>query len=73
MGVQVDQAGCDDLALEVADVGLGACRQLVADGGYLAARKGDIGHAVEVLRRVDDARAAQDQVMVCVSHVEPVV
>ena len=44
VGVQVDQAGRDDLACDVAHV---LARQIVADGRDLAVREGDVGHLVE--------------------------
>ncbi len=56
MGVQVDQARRDDLARDVARV---LARQVVADGGDLAAGEGDVGHPVERLRGIDHAAALQ--------------
>jgi hypothetical protein len=60
MRVQIDQAGRNDVALHVANFCRGA--DIVADLRDLAALKGDISHAINVLRRVDDAPALQDEV-----------
>ena len=61
MRVQVDQARRDDVALHVAR--LRRAGQVVADLGDLAAGKRHVGDAVDVLRRVDDARAFKDQIV----------
>ena len=67
MGVEVDQAGRDDEAREIADVGAGVVEP-IADLRNLAAREGDIRHPVEILRRVDHAPALEDEV---VGHFAP--
>ena len=47
----------------IANVGVGAAFEVVADRGDLAAGEGDVRHAVSLLRRIDDAPAAQDQII----------
>ena len=59
--VQVDQAGRDDVALHVAHFGRVA--EIVADLRDLAAGERHVGDAVDVLRRVDDAPALQDEIV----------
>ena len=49
MGVQVDQAGREHLAAQVADFGAGPGLQLLADGGDDAGRETHVGDAVDVL------------------------
>ena len=61
VGVEVDEAGRDDEAGDVADFGSGVGRQALAEGGDLASGKGNVHHAVEALRRVEHAAAAEDQ------------
>ena len=60
MGVQVDQAGGDDLAASIDGLGAGA-RQVAADRGDLAVGKGDVGDLVAPVRRIDDPPAGDDQ------------
>ena len=67
MGVQVDQAGRDDEARDVAHIGARVVKP-VADLRDLAGGEGDIGDPVEILRRVDDAPALEDEV---VGHFAP--
>ena len=62
VGVQIDQAGGDDVARHVAHVGSGIGLELVSDHGHLAAGEGDIRHGVELLGGVDHPTAAQDQI-----------
>jgi hypothetical protein len=69
MGVQVDQAGADDKARHVADIGAVTRLQVRPDLRDLAGGEGDVGDAVEVLRRVDDAPALEDEI---VGHFRPV-
>jgi hypothetical protein len=61
MGVQVDQAGGDDPARSVVNL---CCQrgQPLAQFHDLAAREGDIGDTIEVLRRVDDPAAGDDEI-----------
>ena len=61
MRVQVDQAGRHDVALDVAH--LGRIGQVIADFGDLAAGERHVGHAVDVLRGVDDPSALQDEIV----------
>ena len=63
VGVQVDEAGRDDEAGHVADVGAGAAFEAWADAGDLAAGKGDVGDGIELLRGVDHPAAAQDEIV----------
>ena len=60
MGVQVDQAGRHDVALHVAH--FRRVGQVVPHLGDLAAGERHVGDAVDVLRRVDDPPALQDEV-----------
>ena len=60
VGMQIDEAGRDDLACDVAHV---LARQIVADGRDLAVREGDVGHLVERLRGIDDPSAFENQVV----------
>ena len=64
MGVEVDQTGGDDPAADVALDGVRAGLQPLADLGHLAAREGDVGDAVAVVRRVDDPAVPQDEIMI---------
>ena len=63
MRVQVDEARRDDLARDVAHVGLGIALEIGRDLGDLAAREGHVHHPVDALRGVDHAAAAQDEVV----------
>jgi hypothetical protein len=47
----------------VADVGLGVGAQSRANARHLAIREGDVGHGVELLRGIDHAAAAQDEIV----------
>jgi hypothetical protein len=60
MRVQVDQAGGHDLAAYVARV---LALQIVADRCDLAAAEGDVGDAVDTLRRVDHPATLQHKIM----------
>ena len=61
VGVQIDEAGRDDEARHVAHLGaLGF--EALAHCGDLAAGEGDVGHAVEILRGVDHATVAKDEI-----------
>ena len=60
VGVQVDQAGRDDLAANVTRVGAG---EAVTDRRHLAAGEGDVGHLVDALRGVDDPAALENQIV----------
>jgi hypothetical protein len=62
VGVQIDQAGGDDVVRHVAHIGSGIGLELASDHRHLAARKGHIRHGVEFLGRVDHPAAAQDQI-----------
>src|SRR5215470_12798748 len=62
VGVHVDQARRDDVARHVAHLGAAVGPQAGVDLGDLAVRECDIGDTVELLRRVDDTPALQDQV-----------
>src|SRR5262245_43695778 len=63
--MQVDQSRRDDRAGHVANVGAGIALQARCDPRHFAPRESDIGYGVELLRRVDHAAAAEDEV---VSH-----
>src|SRR5262249_13095432 len=63
VGVQVDQPRRDDVLRDITDVGPGIAFQSWADALHLAAGKRPVGYRVELLRRVDDAAAAQNQVV----------
>ena len=58
--VQVDQAGRDELALDLARL---ASREVVADRRDLAAGESDVGHLVDPLRRIDQLAALQHQIV----------
>ena len=60
MRVQVDQAGNDDFAGDVA--GLGCFAEVVAEGGDAAFGEADIEHRVDVLRRVEHPSALENQI-----------
>jgi len=62
VGVQIDQAGSDDVTRYVAHVGTRIGLEPVSDHGHLAGGKGDIRHGIELLGRVDHPAAAQDQI-----------
>ena len=61
MGVQVDQAGRDEQAADVAGVGRGLVDAL-ADGDDLPAGKSDVAAGVDPLRGIDEVAAAQDEI-----------
>jgi hypothetical protein len=63
VGVQVDQSRRNDGAGDVAHVGIGIALQSGADARHLALRERDVGHRVELLRRIDDPAAAQNEVI----------
>ena len=63
VGVQVDEARGDDKAGYIADVGFGIGAQRGPDARHLAPGEGDVGHRVELLRRIDHAAAAQDEII----------
>ena len=60
MGVQIDQARRDDAAGDIPHIGAAGIEP-VADRGDLASGKGDIGHPVDLLGRVDDAAVAKHE------------
>ena len=60
VGVQVDEARGDDLAGNVVDVGAIGF-EVLAQGGDDAVLEADVGDPVQVLRRVNDASAAEEQ------------
>ena len=60
VGVQVDQAGRDDLAFDVARVLAG---EAIADRRDLAAGEGDVGHLVDALRGIDEPAAFENQIV----------
>ena len=62
VGVQIDQAGRDDITRHVAHVGRRIGLEFASDRGHLAAGKGDIRYGVELLGRIDDPAAAHDQI-----------
>jgi len=63
VGVQVDQPGCDDLALNFNDpFGFIGC-DVRCDARYLAVLDGHVVGAVEVLGRVDDSTALYNKVI----------
>jgi hypothetical protein len=62
VGVQIDQAGSDDIVRHVAHIGSGIGLELASDHGHLAAGEGDIRHNVELLGRINHPAAAQDQI-----------
>ncbi len=57
MGVQINQAGGDDVTRYVPHVGPRIGPERVSDHGHLAAAKGDIRDGVELLGRVDHPAA----------------
>ena len=57
MGVQVDQAGHDDLAGDIDDLRRRRRGSIAADRGDLAVRESDVGDLVAPVRRIDDAAA----------------
>jgi len=61
--MQIDQSRGDDVAGYVADVGFGVGAQSRPDARHLAVREGDVGHRVELLRGIDHAAAAQDEIV----------
>ena len=62
VGVQIDQPRSDDCAGHVAVVrSLGV--QVGADAGDLAVCEGYVGHGIELLRGIDQARPSQDEVV----------
>src|SRR5262249_60462631 len=63
VGVQVDEARGDDKAGYIADVGFAIGAERGADARPPAARESDVSHRVELLRWIDDAAAAQDEVI----------
>ena len=63
MRVQVDQPRRDDEAGNVADRRRRAAGKIAAEAGDAAVREGDVGDAVMLLRRIDDATALENQVV----------
>jgi hypothetical protein len=61
VSVEIDEAGRDDEARHVAHLGAVVIEAL-ADCGHLSASEGDGGDAVEILRGVDDATVAEDEI-----------
>ena len=61
VSVQIDEAGRDDEARHVAHLGAVGFEAL-ADCRHLSAGEGDVGDAVEILRGVDDATVAEDEI-----------
>jgi hypothetical protein len=62
VGVQIDQAGGDDVARHVAHISSGIGLELLSDHGHLAAGEGDIPHGIEFLGGVNHPTATQDQI-----------
>jgi hypothetical protein len=62
VGVQVDEARRDEVARHVAHLGCGAGGEIGADRGDFAFGKADVGDRVEVLRRIDDPPALEDEI-----------
>jgi len=63
VGVEIDQPRRDDAAGNVAHVGFGIRAQSRPNANDLTARKCNIGHGIELLRGIDHAAAAQDEVV----------
>ena len=63
VGVQIDEAGCDDIAFDVAHLRVSPGFKGFCNAGRLAADETDIHHAVDVLGWVDDMATAQDQIV----------
>ena len=61
MGVQVDQAGRDEQAGDVAGLGRGLIDAL-ADGDNFSAGESDVAAGVDPLRGIDKVAAAQDEI-----------
>ncbi len=62
VGVQIDQAGGDDVARHVAHIGSRIGLEPVSDHDHFAGGEGNIRHGVELLGGVDHPAAAQDQI-----------
>ena len=62
VGMQVDEAGRDDEARHVAHFGPGVRRKTGADRRDLAAGEADVRHRIEMLRRIDDPTALEDEI-----------
>src|ERR1700722_13915511 len=62
VGVQIDEAGGDDVTRYVAHVGPRINLEPVSDHGHLAGGEGDIRYGVELLGGVNHPTAAQHQI-----------
>src|SRR5262249_55593003 len=62
MGMQVDEARRDDQARRVAHFGPGVRHKTGADRRHLAAAEADVRDRIEMLRRIDDAPALEDEI-----------
>src|SRR5262249_13908293 len=63
MGVKVDKSWCDDVTGHVPHCRAGIGLQSRPDPRHLASRKAYIDHLVELLRGVDDASLAENEVI----------
>ena len=66
MSVKIDQAGTEILPAEVTNIRPGSRAQRLTDRRDLAVLDPYVEDAVDVLRRIDHVRIAQDQVKVVV-------
>ena len=63
MGVKVYQSRRDNRSGYVADLGACIGLQSASDLHHLAPRECDVGDGIDLLRRIDDPAAAQDEVI----------
>jgi hypothetical protein len=61
--VEIDEAGCHGLARDIDDPSSLRDRDIRGDPGDLAVLYRDVESAAQVLRRVDDVAALQEQVV----------
>jgi len=61
VSVEVDQAGRDEQAADVAGLG-GGLVEALADGDDLPASESDVAAGVDPLRGIDEVAAAQDEI-----------
>ena len=64
MQVDVDEPRHDELAACVERFSAGVDREVATDGGNLAVTDRDVGRAVEARRRIEDAPAANHEIVV---------
>ena len=62
VGVQIDQAGADDVTRHIPHLGCRIGLQFASDRCHLAGGEADILHGVELLRGINHPAAAQDQI-----------